>query len=48
MVGGSDTVAGFDTEERAAAIGLSRDELPSFVLAIESEELGITGELAAH
>lgn len=37
--------AGFASEEKAAAVGLSRDVLPAFVLAIEVEELGITAGL---
>lgn len=36
---------GFGSEEKASSIGLSRNELPNFVLAIESEELGITAGL---
>ncbi len=36
---------GFGDEASAAAVGLSRDLLPNFVLAIESEELGITAGL---
>ncbi len=36
---------GYGTEEAAASIGLSRDLFPSFVLAIETEELGITAGL---
>ena len=37
--------AGYGTEEAAARIGLSRRDLPNFVLSIESEELGITAGL---
>lgn len=40
-------IAGYETEEKAASIGLSRDLLASFVLAIETEELGITGQCPA-
>jgi glucuronokinase len=36
---------GFGDEASAASIGLSNDLLPNFVLAIESEELGITAGL---
>lgn len=36
---------GFGTEEKAAAIGLSRDALPAFVLSVESDELGIAAGL---
>lgn len=45
MHGVIDTSAGYDTENKAAAIHLSRDQLPSFVLAVENEELGITAGL---
>lgn len=37
--------AGYGDEASASSIGLSRDTLPAFVLAIESEELGITAGL---
>lgn len=36
---------GYADEAAAAAVGLSKDTLPNFVLAIESEELGITAGL---
>lgn len=36
---------GYGDEGAAAAVGLSKDTLPNFVLAIESEELGITAGL---
>jgi galactokinase/mevalonate kinase-like predicted kinase len=36
---------GYGDESAAAAVGLSRDLLPAFVLAIETEELGITAGL---
>ena len=36
---------GYGSEAAAAAIGLSRDLLPAFVLAIEGEELGIVAGL---
>ena len=36
---------GYGTEAAAASIGLAVHELPNFVLAIESEELGITAGL---
>lgn len=36
---------GYGTEEAAASIGLSRDRFASFVLKIETEELGITAGL---
>ena len=36
---------GYGTEEGAASLGLSRDLLPAFVLAIEGEELGIVAGL---
>ena len=37
--------SGYGTEAAAASIGLAVHELPNFVLAIESEELGITAGL---
>jgi hypothetical protein len=37
--------AGYGSEAGAASIGLSRDRLASFVLKIETEELGITAGL---
>lgn len=36
---------GYDDEAKCASLGLSRDLLPNFVLAIEAEELGITAGL---
>lgn len=36
---------GFGAEDKAAAIGLSRDVLPAFVLGVESDELGIAAGL---